>query len=141
MTTEDAFNAALDVDPADHRTRLLLADWLAERGDPRAEGYRALGVNRLFGCDSVTHEGGVEWLPHQEATWFRRDGAGDDGHDDLPPDWFAALGNRARWLFWTKPWTNPYPNRRAAEDAAALAFAKLPPERRAQLLATTPADE
>ena len=116
MTTEDDFNAALDADPPNSNARLLFAGWLEERGDERAEGYRALAVNRLFGCDSVTHEGGVEWLPHQEATWFRRDGAEDDGHDDLPPDWFDALGNRARW----SDWTNPYPNRRAAAPYVPL---------------------
>jgi uncharacterized protein (TIGR02996 family) len=138
MTTEDDFQAALDANPEDWQTRIAYAAWLQERGDPRAEGYRALGVNKLWGCESITRENVVEWMPYQEAVWFRRDGPGDDSHDDLPPDWFAALGNRERWFFWTKPWTNPYPNRRSAEDAAALAFAKLPAERRAELLAPNP---
>src|SRR5215510_9578888 len=44
MTTEDDFQAALDKNPEDWQTRLVFADWLEERGDVRAEGYRALGL-------------------------------------------------------------------------------------------------
>ena len=43
MTTEDDFQAALDANPNDWQTRLVFADWLDERGDVRASGYRALG--------------------------------------------------------------------------------------------------
>ena len=46
MTTEDDFQAALDTNPGDWQTRLVFADWLQERDDPRAEGYRALGLLR-----------------------------------------------------------------------------------------------
>ena len=46
MTSEDDFQAALDTSPDDWQTRLVFADWLQERGDPRAEGYRALAVHR-----------------------------------------------------------------------------------------------
>ncbi|MBN9120212.1 MAG: TIGR02996 domain-containing protein [Planctomycetes bacterium] len=34
MTSEDDFQAALDPDPDDHNTRLVLADRLQERDDP-----------------------------------------------------------------------------------------------------------
>ena len=37
-----AFQKQLDADPTDHLTRLVLADWLEEHDDDRAEGYRAL---------------------------------------------------------------------------------------------------
>jgi uncharacterized protein (TIGR02996 family) len=47
VTTEDDFQAALDAHPKDWQTRLVFADWLDERGDPRAEGYRALGTLSL----------------------------------------------------------------------------------------------
>ena len=43
VTTEDDFQRALDKNPDDWQTRLVFADWLEERDDPRAEGYRALG--------------------------------------------------------------------------------------------------
>ena len=46
MTTEDDFQVALDTNPGDWRTRLVFPDWLPERSDPRADGYRALGVLR-----------------------------------------------------------------------------------------------
>src|SRR5204863_136709 len=48
VTTEDDFQNALDADPADWQTRLVFADWLQERGDVRAEGYRALGRTRFY---------------------------------------------------------------------------------------------
>jgi uncharacterized protein (TIGR02996 family) len=47
LTTEDDFQNALDANPEDHQTRLVFADWLQERVDPRAEGYRALGRLRV----------------------------------------------------------------------------------------------
>src|SRR5262245_54586051 len=43
MTTEDDFQRTLDATPEDWQTRMVFADWLDERGDPRAAGYRALG--------------------------------------------------------------------------------------------------
>lgn len=44
MTTEDDFQNAIDASPDDWNARLVFADWLQEQGDPRAEGYRALGA-------------------------------------------------------------------------------------------------
>src|SRR5436190_2015217 len=40
MSTEDAFLDALLADPSDFETRLIFADWLEERGDPRGEFLR-----------------------------------------------------------------------------------------------------
>jgi uncharacterized protein (TIGR02996 family) len=34
MTTESEWQAALDLEPDSHITRLAFADWLEERGDP-----------------------------------------------------------------------------------------------------------
>ena len=48
MTTEDHFQAALDENPSDWQTRLVLADWLQDRDDPRADGYRVLGRLRRW---------------------------------------------------------------------------------------------
>src|SRR4051812_5929885 len=50
MTTEDDFNRRLDAHPEDWQTRLVFADWLDERGDVRAEGYRVLGDLRVSPC-------------------------------------------------------------------------------------------
>jgi uncharacterized protein (TIGR02996 family) len=47
VTTEDDFQKALDKRPDDWQTRLVFADFLEERGDPRAAGYRILGLWQL----------------------------------------------------------------------------------------------
>ena len=41
MTSENDFQVALNANPDDHNTRLVFADWLQNRNDPRAEAYRA----------------------------------------------------------------------------------------------------
>jgi uncharacterized protein (TIGR02996 family) len=140
VTTEDDFQAALDEHPDDWQTRLVFADWLQECGDPRADGYRALGVRRRVpepytnslhpgrwkGATEYTFWGLV--LPHEY----------DKAPERIEADWFAGI---------PRDESNPddrggnyrsRPTRRAIEDAAALAFAKLPAERRAELL--TPAE-
>lgn len=122
MTTEDDFQAALDAKPEDWQTRLVFADWLQERGDPRADGYRALGVLRLWPKREGEGEGG---------TWAYQGGVADDypACHTLPRDWFDADSPGNTY------WTQDLDTRRESEDAAARAFAKLPPERRAELLA------
>src|SRR5262245_10793012 len=37
---EDAFLSAIEADPSDDTNRLVYADWLEERGDPRGEYIR-----------------------------------------------------------------------------------------------------
>lgn len=67
MTTEDDFQRMLDENPGDHTTRLVFADWLDERGDPRAAGYRALGdqrrvvANRALWWSFVTRNNSWAW--------------------------------------------------------------------------------
>lgn len=131
MTSEEDFQTMLDANPDDHATRLVFADWLQDRDDPRAEGYRALGANEFHACDSLPATGSrrkKKWLPRLETCWFC--GAFAEPHWKLPQDWFDALGRRDGG----EEWTRDYENRRAAEDAAALAFLKLSAERRAELL-------
>lgn len=144
MTAEDAFHAALDADPSDAITRLVFADWLEERGDPRAEGYRALGVLGLHPrrlvvarwdehdtrAGTVRDMGGY-YTYHLAWTWDERAAVHPPHH--LPVDWVD-------WLYGRDPMTATrivahHDTRRAAEDAAALAFARLPRARRAELLA------
>ncbi len=99
---EDDFQDALDADPSDYFTRLVFADWLEERGDPRAAGYRALGCRSGYATYTATgyYIGGI--------TYPQRWG------------WCDTFADQ--------------PTRREAEDAAALAFARLPPDRQAELL-------
>ena len=124
MTTEDDFQAQLDAEPDNHTLRTIFADWLDDMGDPRGPGYRALGArgnvpNRMHG---------------HVIDWYWSHAVDTLGHCYLTPDWFAMLD---------LPGTKYKPeldsvllSRRAAEDAAALAFAKLPEARQAELLAS-----
>jgi uncharacterized protein (TIGR02996 family) len=133
VTTEDDFQKALDANPADWQTRLVFADFLQERGDPRAEGYRALGVLRLRPChldaECFTPEHPAARTPEflGKFWWCNADDARYERFR-LPPDWY-------RGLKWPRSSGRKYATRRDAEDAAALAFSKLPRERRAELLA------
>lgn len=127
MTTEDDFQNALTATPDDWQTRLVFADWLQDRGDPRADGYRALGVLKL--------------RPHAVGTrnWWTAKGDGQPYYNHLPPDWFQLLAgykhrSQGRWR-WPEAWVADRDNRAEIEDAAARAFSGLPPARRAKLLA------
>jgi len=122
MTTEEEFQRALDARPHDRQLRLVFADWLEERGDPRATGYRALarGGYRPFIPVGLAYQPKYAWC---------REGSGGEArwHDDLPSDWFDHVMTTDASLA-------SFPTRQEAEDAAALAFEKLPAERQTALL-------
>ncbi len=131
MTTEEDFQHALDANPNDWQTRLVFADWLQDRDDPRAEGYRAMGFLRARPVDIWFDDDGapfwgivapkVGWgpqVPEVGAIPWARDVA-CEFEQQCPQDY--------------RTWRCHY-SRRAAEDAIALAFAALPAERRDDLL-------
>lgn len=126
-TTEEDFHRMLDANPEDHQTRMVFADWLQDRGDPRAEGYRALG--RL---GRYPHESASSWAYHNgEGT---DNGVAVEPEYSLPQDWLNLLdsstGAKGDTIY---PW--PYHNsRREAEDHAAREFSRLPPERQQQIM-------
>lgn len=122
MTTEDDFQAKLDAAPDDWQTRLVLADWLSDRSDPRADGYRAMGHHKLRPYYDL-------WFNAGMAKWTRLAEVGDAA--DLWSDWYKLL---AGYDTWSRPGTRRYRTRREAEDAAALAFSQLPAARRSELL-------
>lgn len=137
MTTEEDFHAALEANPKAHHTRLVFADFLQDHDDPRAEGYRALTIY------------GHPTLPQPEDTlklftYFNGHTESVAGETRLPGDWFALISGGECLHESSRtarhrdephlPWLD-FPSRREAEDAAALAFAKLPAERLAELLA------
>jgi uncharacterized protein (TIGR02996 family) len=134
MTTEDDFQAALDRQPDDWQTRLVFADWLQEHNDPRADGYRALGILNRY----VT----VYAESYQDYPWFCYSHLPRIDGPSLPDDWFdlltggiqtvAGVPTSPKDLF-SSEWLD-WPSRREAEDAAAEAFTKLPAARRAELL-------
>lgn len=122
--TEDNWQAYLDLHPDHHEVRVRFGDWLEERGDRRADGYRALGILQLrtgstnqFPC----------WWSHKLCVE-----AAANGNDfaQLPADWFLLLKRSVTGGTW---WRD-YLTRREAEDAAARAFSKLSARRRAELL-------
>jgi len=123
VTTEDDFHRLLDQNPEDHHTRLVFADWLQDRNDPRAEGYRALGIHQ--------HRPAVEGGEHR---WYISAGNSPHSNEVLPPDWFAALADHYRQRR-RPPMPHVYNRtRRGVEDAAALAFSRLPEHRRNEIL-------
>jgi uncharacterized protein (TIGR02996 family) len=137
MTDEDAFQSWLDAHPDDHTCRLVFADWLQERIDVRAEGYRALGALRLIPLGvTITHDArGEDLVPYRgRLVWvYGAVGALEPGPHLLPKSWKEKISVKPPSdLSWRR-----FLSRREAEDAAALAFSLLPPERRAELLASS----
>ena len=122
VNEEDTFQRALDEHPSDWQTRLVFADWLQERDDPRADGYRAIARRRRYPLDS-----GKAWW------WACRQG---ECHNIIPEDWFDLLppgpGSALFWPLLGAASGNK--SRRECEDALALAFTLLPADRRAELL-------
>ena len=131
MTTEDEFQALLDANPEDHHTRLVFADWLQERNDPRAEGYRALGAMGFvpfqgwwIGSRSTRMLDAARRQGHYATAWLKA---------LVAPDWYAQIGGAKREDV-EGEWKR-FETRREVEDAVAFAFSELPPERRVELLA------
>jgi uncharacterized protein (TIGR02996 family) len=127
VTTEDDFQAALDANPADWQTRLVFADWLAERGDPRAVGYRVLGQLRVAPKRSQLE--GPDGKPLGPCQFVFANGANkneqaqkNSGGCMLPSGWYKKLDRRDRI---NSRWWRFYSSRREAEDIAANAFARL----------------
>lgn len=126
MTTEDDFQLALDANPDDWQTRLVFADWLQERGDERAEGYRALGVMRMYPVMEPHKNKHRRW---QWSRWATSVPALN--HNYLGEKWNNAtlmIGlNRIQGVL-------TFLTRRLAEDAAARGFNLLSAKDRAKLL-------
>jgi uncharacterized protein (TIGR02996 family) len=140
MTTEDDFQAALDAATDDWQTRLVFADWLQDRSDPRSDGYRVLGSLRLRPTfDRTSNPWSKPSRPLRGCwSWWIGTRAVDLTASVLVRDWFEAIETADHY----KPSTGvvneeskDWYKRRQAEDAAALAFLRLPAERRAELLA------
>lgn len=123
MTTEEDFQKALDKDPTDWQTRLVFSDWLEERGDVRASGYRALGLLRKV--PAATMNG---------CFWFWKTYFGYPSHILTGP-WWDAFYRRIPDgpAVPGKPFTYL---RRTIEDTAALAFMDLTAPEQEELLTT-----
>lgn len=132
MTTEDDFQLALDANPRDWHTRLVFADWLQDRGDPRAAGLRAIALNKRYPLSARAAGLGTDgcW-------WHRGDLASPGQHNNIPDDWFGrlppAISNGSFWPVLTRD-DSSLLSRRECESSLALAFSELPPERQNELL-------
>src|SRR4051812_47523984 len=72
----DALLAACADNPDDRTVRLVLADWLREHDDPRAELYSSVGERNTQGVDA----------------WLRQYG-----------DWWPGPGSGLKWLGGVRP--------------------------------------
>lgn len=141
MTTEDDFQRALDADPSDWQTRLVLADWLQERDDPRAAGYRALGELQITPHTfKMKSRGRVLWCYHDGRglntyPYGPEKGITCSWRHALPPVWFRAAAHHKDdiWVFAADG--SNYSERRCVEDRAARAFGLLASVERAAVLA------
>lgn len=127
----------LDARPDDHRARRLLGEWLQWHRDVRGEGLRALGAcgresRRMFsgGAACYLWYDLTDQMTECELNHIQYPQEAVHAASDLPFGWFRELRDAVE----ASEEFKEYHTRRAAEDAAALAFNRLPAERRAALL-------
>lgn len=104
----------------DFTTMLVYADWLDERGDPRAAGYRWVAANRLKPAHYDIR--GRPW------TWWNAYAEVADayGRTALPPHVWKALTGVVKYDLLGRFFAD-FPDLYAAYDAAARAFGGLRP--------------
>jgi uncharacterized protein (TIGR02996 family) len=124
VTTEDDFQAALDASPEDWQTRLVFADWLQERGDRRAAGYRVLGLHRCYPASPAKQ---ARMGYHSDNWQWWRDNTSRVRAPHLVPHTLPAGVSRHIS-------SHCAPSRREAEETAVLAIVHLPAPVRARLL-------
>lgn len=126
MTTEAEFQAMLDANPSDGHTRMVFADWLQERDDPRAEGYRWMGMNGVYPFqhpkDATLSSRSWQFLHGGLENARSAEDAGNR-HAVLPVgvsyDGLATFATNRDHMGYNDP------SRRALEDRAANTIAKL----------------
>lgn len=114
MTDESAFQAGLDEKPDNHDLRLVFADWLEDQGDPRAPGYRWMGLRQKH-PQYFVHPNG-QYPP--DWNW-RSDHLQSTLHASVPELFQHIQGHQRSTSVWKE-----YATRQAAEDALALAIAE-----------------
>lgn len=134
MTDEEGFQAALDrvwAGSEADATRLALADWLREQGDPRADGYAALGAfrrapERFFRTYPVSEP---RWEDVTDWSWYRLNPQVEQeqyltANSALPAQWSNKIG-----------WNHLQKTRREADEIAVKAFLDMSATERAGALA------
>ncbi len=113
MNDEDSFQAFLDANPTDQVARGAFGDWLTDRGDVRGPGYCELARRGKY-----PDQRGPFYL------FFGIHGLDAANPHHLPYTWFSLIDARASGGF--NRWDHSENrSRRASEDAAALAFARM----------------
>lgn len=158
---EAAFVDHLAAQPEDETARLAYADWLDEHERPEeaarqrkmAPGHRALarhGREPFFNeYDRPFVTDGAPLTPEQHARreqarqryeWWRWGASvgAPYARSRMPEDWFGAVESPYYYRNQGGMQSKDYITRGEAVDAAALAFADLPPARQAELLAAPP---
>lgn len=138
VSEEAAFIAALTADPFDRTARLVYADWLCER-----ERYSDEVFQRLL-ADGYTAIRAFNLVPYIFHSWSNYTVLPTDhgfiDRSELPQDWYeivfenSDVSDRNATLPTPKSWVS-HASKCVAYERAARAFAELPPERRAELLA------
>ncbi|QEL20544.1 TIGR02996 domain-containing protein [Limnoglobus roseus] len=139
MSEQDAFQAAIDDDPDDHVRRLVFADWLEDRDDPRAEGYRALGLlrrcPRIEGSTSDWLRCSFDWNSDDE--WVKAWDGRPIGEVSMS-GWQYQQGGHVLPASWAKmpPCTGVIGDisRADLEDTVAILFSRLEPKLKKKFL-------
>jgi uncharacterized protein (TIGR02996 family) len=135
-TEEQSFWDAIAADPNDTLTMLVFADWLEDREDCRSEGIRAL----VEGEYRPSTRDYCYWGTRNNRTyWPNPMSAGSRHYENhkkiartlLPNDWFLLL---LPISFMDSKYWRYYKTVPDALNDAALAFSRLPYERRQELL-------
>lgn len=125
MSEQLAWNATLDASPEDTGLRLVYSDWLRDRGDPRADGYAAIGTYGVvlkrpdkfpaLMVDTVVPDHD-QFMRHRQI----------HGPHLIPAWWFRAVTARLdpRNQRYQRDF-DPLPTRRTCEDALALAWSDM----------------
>ncbi len=127
-TDEEAFQNSLDRSPDDALVRTVFADWLDERGDRRAGGYRAL----VF-CGLRPH-----YYEKSHSSFSERWLFYPPFHSTSPKS--SRLSDRTWWVEYRITCGGDlkdilWPTCHGAEDAAARAFTRLPASERERIFA------
>ncbi len=137
VTEEEGWLVKLAANPDDATTRLVFADWLQERDDPRADGHRAIARQGL------KPRAGDKFF-----TWFNADcylpsptfgGCPVIGAACVSPEWLAAAikhgpARNTQADLWGVTWWVDWFTRSQAEEALVVGFPHLPEDVRARLL-------
>jgi hypothetical protein len=100
----------------------VFADWLDDRGDVRAPGYRALGNRRK-----------VPEIRGGYVLWFAVKGHDLSNPHHVPIDWYM-LTEPSQFRGYVRHDHDEFKRRSDAEDCVAWAFAALSPDRQTELL-------